>query len=309
MDISTVACIGTGLIGQGWATVFALKCKQVILQDTSSERLSLSVEKIRRNLYFMEKNKLIDMGAAEHAVAAIRTTTDIAKAVKSADYAQESVPDDYTLKTKIFGIMALHAPEHAILASSASGLKITQIQQTVKNPGRCLLVHPCLPVHLIPVVEISGGEQTDRETVNIAKNFMESLGKSTVVLNYEVSGHIINRLQAALLREAMDLVDQGVASAEDVDKAFRLGIGVRDPIVGPLLRAHLASNGIDNFYQTYAQSYAYRFKSMANWTSIPPSTARKVAKSVLEMKIVQTRDLEEVKEWRDEMIVKILKII
>ena len=309
MGISTVGCIGAGLIGQGWATVFALKCKQVILQDTSQERLSLSVKKIRQNLEFMEKNELIDTGVAEQAVATIHTTMDISEAVQSADYVQESVPDDYALKTKIFGSMDDHAPKHAILASSASGLKITQIQETVKNPGRCLLAHPCLPVHLIPCVEISGGEQTDPETVDTAKNFMEYLGKSPVVLNHEVSGHIVNRLQAALLREAMDLVDKGVASAEDVDKAFRLGIGIRDPIMGPLLRAHLAGNGIENFFQSYAQSYTYRYESMASWTSIPPSAAKTVVKSVQRMDIVQNKDLEEFKNYRDEMIVKILKII
>ena len=306
MKISTVACIGAGLIGQGWATVFALKCRHVILQDISPERLARSVEKIEQNLEFMEKNKLIDIGAAERAVATIHTTVDIAQAVQSADYVQESVPDDYALKTKVFGVMDAHAPKHVLLASSASGLKMTEIQRSVKNPGRCLLVHPCLPVHLIPCVEITGGQQTDPESVDTARTFMEFLGKSPLVLNYEVPGHIINRLQAALLREAMDLVERGVASAEDVDRAFRLGVGIRDPILGPLLRAHLAGDGIENFFQTYAQSYTYRFESMASWTSFPPSTAKAVAKSVHEMDIVRSQDLDEIKNWRDEMLVKIV---
>ena len=306
MKISTVACIGTGLIGQGWATVFALKCKHVILQDISPERLARSIEKVEQNLEFMEKNELIDVGAAEQAAATIRTTVDIAQAVQSADYVQESVPDDLALKTEVFGIMDAHAPKHILLASSASGLRITDIQQSVKNPGRCLLVHPCLPVHLIPCVEITGGQQTDPKVVDAARIFMESLGKSPVVLNCEVPGHIVNRLQAALLREAMDLVYRGVASAEDVDKAFRLGIGMRDPILGPLLRAHLAGDGIENFFQTYDQSHAYRYESMVNWTSFPSETIKSVSKSVHEMDIVRTLDLDEIKNWRDEMLVKII---
>ena len=173
MNISNAACIGTGLIGQGWATVFALKCKKVILQDISKDRLLKSIDKINQNLEFMEKNKLIDLGEAQKAIANISFTVDVAEAVQSADYVQESIPDDYMLKTEVFTIMDKHAPKHTLLASSASGLTMTQIQESVKNPERCLLVHPCLPVHLIPCVEIRGGRQTNSEAVNITRKFMK----------------------------------------------------------------------------------------------------------------------------------------
>jgi 3-hydroxyacyl-CoA dehydrogenase len=159
------------------------------------------------------------------------------------------------------------------------------------------------------LVEIVGGEQTSRETVTAAYGLMKKLGKSPALLKREVPGYIVNRLQAALLREAIDLVDKGVASAEDVDKAFCMGIGLRDPIIGPFLRIHLAGGGVERFIENYSQSYRHRWETMETWTSIPPAAAKKVIRSVKEMEVVRTKTLEEIKNWRDEMLVKLLKVI
>ena len=142
-----------------------------------------------------------------------------------------------------------------------------------------------------------------------AYDFMKELGKVPVLLKREVPGYIINRLQAALLREAIDLVDKDVASAEEVDKAFCMGIGLRDPIIGPLLRIHLAGNGVERFFENYSESYRHRFETMETWTSIPSSAAKKIVKSVKEMEVVRTKGLEEIKNWRDRMLVKLLKVM
>ena len=144
------------------------------------------------------------------------------------------------------------ASDHAVLASSASGLLMTEIQRVTTRPERCVLVHPMLPPHLIPTVEIVGGDQTSRETVQAARQFMERMGRSPVVLKREIPGYIVNRLQAALLREAIDLVDRGIASPEEVDKAFCRGTGLRDPLVGPFLKMHLTGTIDENrFYRQY----------------------------------------------------------
>ena len=127
---------------------------------------------------------------------------------------------------------AAAAPD-TILASSSSGLMMTEIQKGVTRPQRCVLAHPFLPVYLLPLVEIVGGEQTAPETVDITVALMETLGKTPVRLRKEVSGYIVNRLQAAVLREAIDLVASGVASAEEIDSAFCTGMGMRDPFIGP----------------------------------------------------------------------------
>ena len=186
---------------------------------------------------------------------------------------------------------------------------MTEIQKVTTRPQRCVLVHPVLPVYLIPLVEIAGGDQTSPETLSASYDFMKKLGKVPVLLKREVPGYIVNRLQAALLREAIDLIDKDVASAEDVDKAFCMGIGLRDPIIGPFLRTHLAGGGVERFLEHLSQSYRYRWETMETWTSIPPSAAKKMISGVKEMKVVRTKTLEEIKNWRDKMLIKLLRVV
>jgi len=309
MEISKVACVGAGLVGQGWATIFLSRGLEVIMQDISQEMLNESMKHILLNLKFLETKGLVQKGSVEAGQGRIKTTTNIADACGHADYVQESVPDTYEIKKRVFKEMDSAAPAHAILASSASGLLMTDIQEVATRPERCVLVHPMLPVHLIPTVEIAGGEKTSRTTVQEAREFMERMGKSPVVLRREVPGYIINRLQAALLREAIDLVDKGIAGPEEVDKAFCGGIGLRDPIVGPFLRMHIAGNGIEDFIENFAQSYRYRWETMETWTSIPSSAIEAVVKGTKSMDIVCKKPLGEMRAWRDEMLTKILKLI
>ena len=309
MDIHQVACVGAGLIGQGWATLFSSKGFEVILHDVDESILEKSAKGVRSNLMFLEANNFLKPGEAEASLKRIKMSTRMSEAVRHADYVQESALDHYEIKKQVFKEMDAAAPDHAILASSSSGLLMTEIQKATMRPQRCVLVHPVLPLYLIPLIEIAGGEQTSRETLMAAYDFMKRLGKVPVLLKREVPGYIINRLQAALLREAIDLVDKDVASAEEVDKAFCMGIGLRDPIIGPFLRIHLAGNGVERFIENYSESYRHRLETMETWTSIPSSAAKKIVKSVKEMEIVRTKNLEEIKDWRDQMLVKFLKVV
>jgi len=309
MDIHKVACVGTGLIGQGWATLFSSAGLEVVLQDVTETILEKAMKGVRSTLLFLEANHLLKQGEADAALKRIKMSTLMGEAVFDADYVQESVPDHYDIKKRVFREMDAESPDRAILASSSSGLLMTEIQKATKSPQRCVLVHPVLPLYLIPLVEIVGGEQTSRETVMGACDFMQRLGKIPALLKREVPGYIINRLQAALLREAIDLVDKGVASPEDVDKAFCMGIGVRDPIIGPFLRIHLAGGGVERFIENFSQSYRHRWETMETWTSIPPSAAKKIIRGVKEMEVVRTRTLEEITDWRDQMLIKLLKVV
>jgi 3-hydroxypropionate dehydrogenase (NADP+) len=309
MDIHKIACVGAGLIGQGWATLFSSKGFEVILQDVNESILQKAVGGIKSNLMFLEANNLLKTGEANAALKRIKTSTHLDEVVCGADYIQESVPDDCGIKKRVFKEMDVTAPHRAIFASSSSGLLMTEIQKATTRPERCVLVHPVLPVYLIPLVEIVGGEQTSHETVMAAYDLMKRLGRIPALLKREVPGYIVNRLQAALLREAIDLVDKGIASAEDVDKAFCMGIGLRDPIIGPFLRIHLAGSGVERFIENYSQSYRNRWETMETWTSIPPLAAKKIIKSVKEMEVVRSKSLEEITSWRDKMLVKLLKVI
>jgi 3-hydroxyacyl-CoA dehydrogenase len=309
MKIERVACVGAGLIGQGWATLFAAKGFDVILHDIDSAVLRASVRVIRENIAFLEQHGFLEQGAAAPSYDRIKTTTNLAEAVQGADYVQESVFDDYPIKKQVFAEMDAVAPEQAILASSASGLLMTEIQRVTQRPERCVLVHPILPVHLIPVVEIVGGEQTSAGSVEAACALMRRLGKTPVLLQREVPGYIVNRLQAALLREAIDLVAKGVATVEDVDQAFCKGIGLRDPFLGPFMRIHLVANGIERFEERYAQSYHYRWSSMDTWTEIPPGAFEEIVAGTRAMEKVGTNTVKEIMGWRDDMLVKLMKLL
>jgi 3-hydroxyacyl-CoA dehydrogenase len=309
MKIRTVACVGAGLIGQGWSTLFCSKGLKVTLYDVTEDILHLSLDHISSSLQFLEANNLLKPGETSTALKRIKPTTDLAEAVANADYVQESVPDNYEIKKRVFQEMDAHAPHYAILASSASGLLMTEIQKVTKRPQRCVLAHPMLPAHILPLVEIVGGEQTSPDTVVTTQEFMKAMGKTPVVLNREIPGYIVNRLQAALLREAIDLVDKGIATAEDVDTAFCTGIGLRDPLLGPFLRIHLAGDGVERFFEHLSRSYQYRWETMETWTCIPQSAVKAVVQGVKEIEIVKKKTLGEIKQWRDEMLVRILKVL
>ena len=307
-NIKNVACIGSGLIGQGWATLFAAAGYAVIMQDLSDEKLKGAIGQVSINLRLLEDNGRLYHGTAAGAAKHIRTTLSLGEAVGKADFIMESVPDNYTAKKTVFKEMDVLAPGNTILASSSSGLLMSEIQTAVTRPERCVLVHPFLPVHLLPLVEVVGGDRTAAETVDITCRLMEKIGKTPVRLKKEVSGYIVNRLQAAILREAVDLVANGVASAEEVDQAFCSGMGMRDPFIGPLLRAYLAGDGIENFLEHYAESYRLRWESMATWNTISSSVRENLVNSVNEMQVVRENSLEKIKIWRDKMLMEMLKL-
>ena len=307
-EIKRVACIGAGIIGQGWATVFSSNGLEVILQDREDHILQESLKHIQSNLRFLESHGILSKGGADISMKRISTTQQVSNAVEKADYVQESVPDSYDLKRQIFKEMDAAAPSHAVLASSASGLLMTEIQTVTTIPQRCVLAHPMLPVHILPGVEIVGGDMTLPETIELTRKFFIRLGKTPIMLNREVPGYIVNRLQAAMLREAIDLVDKGIASPEEIDKAYCKGTGFRAPFVGPFLRMHIAGNGIENFIANYAQSYHFRWETMESWTSISASAADAVIKGARKMETIREKSLEETKLWRDEKLIKLMRL-
>jgi 3-hydroxypropionate dehydrogenase (NADP+) len=311
MNITKVACVGVGLIGHSWATLFSLKDLEINIYDISDEYLKKAYKKIEENLKFLEKEKIIEKGKISESLSKIKKTTNFIEAIKDVDYVQESIPENYVTKRDIYKKMDSYAPKNAILASSTSGLLMSNIQKVTKRPSRCIIAHPCTPPHIIPLIEIVPGQKTSKNTVKTTYDFMVKNGKTPVVLKREVYGYIINRFQAALLREAIDLVDREVATVEDIDKAFRAGPGIRSAIMGPYLRAHLAggSGGIEYFIKTLLPTYSYRWKDMATWTAVPQSSIKKIIQGTKGMKMVEEHNFKELCKWRDKNLVKLLKII
>jgi 3-hydroxybutyryl-CoA dehydrogenase len=178
-------------------------------------------------------------------------------AVRGAQFVQESVPERVALKHELYAAIEPVLGEGTVVASSASGLTLSELQGGWSDPGRLVLGHPFNPPHLSPLVEVMGNELTDAGAVDRARRFYESVGKVTIEVRREVPGHVANRLQAALWREAIHLVNDGVASVEDVDKAVASGPGLRWAVTGPTLLFHVGGDdgGLTAFCERYSASF------------------------------------------------------
>lgn len=311
MQINKVACVGAGLIGHGWATLFSWKGYEVTLQDLREDALENALSQIGRNLEFLADHELLGAESCEGCLGRIRITTDLEDAVGEANYVQESVYESYKVKKEVFKSMDAVAPPDTILASSSSTLKMSVIQRATGRPDRCVVAHPWNPPHLMPLVEIIPGRETSTETIEATKELMTKLGKVAVVQKKEVSGTIGNRLAAALWREAIDIVDRGVAGLEDVDKAVSAGPGIRWAILGPHLSYHLGGGkgGMEYYLRHLGPAMAARWRTLATWTSIPSSAERMLIEGIRDMKLVQENSFGEITEWRDKKLVELLKAL
>lgn len=312
-DIKEVSCVGAGLIGYGWATNYLLKGLSVRLYDPAPEQLKKAENKIRSNIEFLRENGIVPPGFVDDALARTSFTTSMAEAVSQSMFIQESGPESYTVKRRILEEIERHAPAGAIFASSTSGLLITEIAKNANHPERCLGAHPYNPPHLIPLVEISGGEKTSPETVSFTCDFYELIGKEPVVLQKEAPGFIANRLAVALYREAVDMVMRGVCTVEDVDKAMSFGLGLRYAALGPNLLYHLGGGdqGIRGILEHIGPSIEHWWADMADWKEWPegwPDMAEKgIRDEMAKRPPGQGRTVDEIARFRDDIILTLLK--
>lgn len=314
-NINKIACIGSGLIGSGWATSFLMNGYDVVLYDIREELLELSKKRIINNLsIFIDKN-IISNADAEEMVAHAHYTTDLETAVRDVQFIQESGPENYGIKQNVLKEIEKFTDKSTIIASSTSGLLITEIAKYAENPERCLGAHPYNPPHLIPLVEISKGEKTSQDVVDLAYSFYKKIGKEPIVLQKEALGFIANRLQAVLYREIVDLVLKGVCSVEDADKACLFGPGLRYGIMGPNMIFHLGGGekGIKGMMENLAiPAFALWLPDVAKWEKIPPEWPDIAQKGIVEA--MTNRDpysgntIEEIAKFRDDMLINLLKL-
>jgi 3-hydroxyacyl-CoA dehydrogenase len=308
-EIKKIGVIGAGTIGSGWATFFAMKGYHVELQDINEAILTRATQCIRLNVDFLAERGLIKNEAIEPTLDRIIKTTKLKEAVSDVDYVQESTFESYDVKKRIFKEMDSVCPKHAIIASSSSGLLMSEIQRVTNKPERCIIAHPFNPPHLMPLVEIVPGKQTSEKTASTVYDFFVRLGKVPVLLKKEIPGYIANRLSAALWREAIDLVNEGIATVEDVDKALSAGPGLRWALMGPHMTYHLGGGkgGIEYFIDHLGPAFESWWQSMNTWTAIPYFAVKKIERGIKDE--MGTRTLEEVAKWRDEKLIDLLKII
>ena len=301
-EISQTAVIGAGVIGASWTALFLAAGFDVNVYDPLP-----SVQSDVASYIEKAWPALNDLGFTDgNRTGRLNFFETPAEAVEGAQFIQENVPEKIEIKHALFAEIEPHLLPEAIVCSSASGLMVSEMQQGWQNPSRFILGHPFNPPHLIPLVELLANEKTDHEVLDLAENFYKIVGKVTIRVNREVPGHVANRLQAALWREAIHLVESGVASVEDVDKAVWSGPGLRWAAMGPHMLFHLGAGegGMEEFCNRYAPSF-HRWWDDLGEPRLSKELARTLAKGVNEE--TSGVSVTQMSETRDQLITSMLK--
>ena len=246
-QVRRIAIVGTGLIGASWAAYFLSRGFDVIATDPAP-----NAEANLRKYVQEAWNTLTAIGLSPTAsLDRLSFTASLTEALAEADFVQENGPERPDFKAKLFADMDDATPPDSILASSSSGLTMDVIQSTCKRPERCVIGHPFNPPHIIPLVEVVGGAKTSTQTIERAMEFYASIGKRPIRLFKAFPGHVANRLQAALYKEILYLVQQGVLTVEDADIAVCYGPGMRWGVMGPSLQWHVGGGpgGIHHYME------------------------------------------------------------
>lgn len=250
----TVALIGAGLIGQAWAAIFASHGWSVRLFDLSPDVRKTAEGGIRATLEALHRSGLADdpSGAMER----VEVAGSPEEAVEGASFVQESLPEQVEIKREAFKELDTAAPPEAILASSTSAIAASRFTEELAGRHRCLVGHPVNPPSLVPLVEVCPSPWTSQETVNRAIEVYAGIGQVPIFVRKEIEGFVLNRLQGALLTEALRLVADGVASPQDIDKAVKDGLGLRWSFMGPFETIELnAPGGIADYSERYGPFY------------------------------------------------------
>ncbi len=262
--MTQVALIGVGNVGRSWAVVFARAGCRVALWDAVDAAVPTAMPLIAA--------ALADMGPAPGVadpMALIRPAASLADALDGVDYVQESAVEQLEAKKALFAQMDALAPPGAIIASSTSAIPGSAFCEGLTGAARCLVAHPVNPPHVIPLVELCATPWTSAATIERARALMTQVGQSPVVLNREVDGFLLNRLQWALMGEAMHLVGEGYCSPEDIDRVLTDGLALRWAFIGPFQVAHLNSTaGVQGYYSGLSQAISRVQSSLQ--TDYPP---------------------------------------
>lgn len=313
-DIRCAASVCAGVIGYSYALKFAMAGLEVWAQNRTQESSECARQRVRTSLDALVANGVYSEEEADAVAAHIHYTTSVAEAVEHAQFIQESSAEHYDVKWQIVREIEEAAAPDAIVASSTSGLLVTEIAKDAAHPERFCGGHPYNPPHLIPLVEITRGEKTAEETIQCAKDFYASIGMEPVVLKKEALGFICNRLQMALYREVADLVMNGVCTVEDADKAVTFGPGIRWGIMGPSLVFELGGGkgGVSGLMNHLHDSTTLWLQDMADWKEFPDTWADIAQKGVdeeLKHRPAETGNTPEtLAAWRDKMLIEELKL-
>ena len=299
-----VSVIGVGTIGASWAAYFLARGFDVGAYDPLPNGEAFARRFIDNAWPTLEKLNAVQPSADRNRFEFFKEPV---AAVKGAEFVQESGPEREDLKIELFATLDAALPPETVIATSSSGLLISRVSATCRHPQRCVIGHPFNPPHLIPLVEVVGGAKTSPEAITKAMNFYRDIGKHPIHIRKEVRGHVANRLQAALWREAVHLVTEGVVSVADADAAIAYGPGLRWALMGPHLTFHMAGGegGMAHFMSHIGPA-------MQGWMDdlgqprLTPEVQKAIINGVTEE--AAGRSMADLQRWRDRKLIEILKV-
>jgi 3-hydroxyacyl-CoA dehydrogenase len=302
-EVRRIAIVGTGVIGASWAALYLARGFDVTATDPAPNAeadLLHYVETAWKTLTTLG----LSTGASPER---LKFTRDMKDALSTADFVQENGPERPDFKIKLFADMDDATPPDSIIASSSSGLTMDVIQSGCKRPERCLIGHPFNPPHIIPLVEVVGGAKTSLEAIDQAMAFYASIGKKPIHLLKAFPGHVANRLQAALYREVIYLVQQGVLSVADADIAVSYGPGLRWGVMGPSLQWHVGggAGGIRHYMEHLMDPLAGLMKALGN-PDITGELKQTIVDGVLEE--AGGRSVDQLAQEENEVLVGLLAL-
>jgi carnitine 3-dehydrogenase len=299
-----VSVIGAGTIGASWAAYFLARGFEVGAYDPLPNGEAFARSFIDNAWPTLEKLNAVQPGADRKRFAFFK---EPAAAVKGAEFVQESGPEREDLKIELFATLDASLPPETVIATSSSGLLISRVSSKCRHPQRCVIGHPFNPPHLIPLVEVVGGAKTSPEAITKAMNFYRDIGKHPIHIRKEVRGHVANRLQAALWREAVHLVTEGVVSVADADAAIAYGPGLRWALMGPHLTFHMAGGegGMTHFMSHIGPAIQGWMDDLGQ-TRLTPEVQKAIINGVTEE--AAGRSMADLQRWRDRKLIEILKV-
>jgi carnitine 3-dehydrogenase len=276
--VHRIAIVGTGVIGASWAAYYLARGFEVVATDPGPQA-EANLRKYVDDAWPLLTQVGLSPGASRDQLT---FTPDMSRSLAQADWVQENAPERPDFKIKLFAQMDEATPPNSIIASSSSGITMDVIQSGCKRPERCVIGHPFNPPHVVPLVEVVGGAKTSEATIERAMAFYAAIGKKPVRLYKALPGHVANRFQAALYKEVLYLVQQGVLSVADADVAVCYGPGIRWGVMGPSLQWHVGGGqgGIQHFMEHLMDPLAAMMKTLGT-PEITPQLKQTVVDAVL----------------------------
>jgi 3-hydroxyacyl-CoA dehydrogenase len=295
-NINSVAIVGSGLIGQAWALVFARAGCKVKMWDGDLTALHKARDMVAVLAHELQRSSLVD--DADELMSHISTCGDLQVALTDVNYVQESLPEVLSIKQEIYARLDALTPQHAVIGSSTSSIPASAFTENLKHRQRCLVAHPVNPPYLVPVVEICGAPWTSPEAVQMCMDLMVAVKQKPVHVRRELEGFILNRLQGALLREAFRLVEQGYVDVDGLDVTIREGLGLRWSFIGPFETIDLnAPGGLADYCDRYGgmyQSISQEQVSTAPWSAELIQQLQQARRDIL-----PSDSLGDRRSWRD----------